>query len=225
MTNPSSDTLLRLLHVADTAFPTGAFTQSWGLEALSRSGAVTRKTLNAFISAQLHNRWALQDRVFVAQAHAAHDDLDALIGLDREMDALIWSETARRASRTTGSGLLSAHTSLSETGLYAYSDALRRDKALGHLPIVEGLVHGAAGVDLRQTLAVSALGLVQRLVSAAIRLNLIGAVSAQTLIRDLRPGIAALASEIPPQHPSAFSPIADIGMMRHDRALGALFAS
>lgn len=214
----------RALLVADTAFPTGAFGFSWGLEELSRAGLVTRQTLPAFTEAQLRGRWADIDRPIAAAAHAARD-VAALCVLDREAEALTWPIAAREGARRAGAGLLAAHRNIGTPGLDAYGTALAEGKALGHIAVVEGLVHRAGGLSRDEALTLSGMGMISRLLSAAVRLNLVGAISAQRIAAGLTGAVAELAAQQVSQPPGAFNPLADIAMMRHGQTHGALFSN
>ena len=75
---------LRLLQLADSAFPTGAYAFSDGLETLTVRGEVrTAADLSAFLCGQLSHGWGQQDAPACALAwKAAPDelsDLDALL--------------------------------------------------------------------------------------------------------------------------------------------------
>ena len=61
--------LNQLLQISDSAFPTGAFAYSSGLEAVARAGRFTSlQTLEAYVEAQLLQA-AAYDLAFVAAAH------------------------------------------------------------------------------------------------------------------------------------------------------------
>ena len=56
--------LLRILQEGDSFFPSGSVSFSWGLETLSSDGMITNEAaVEAFLTAQLRNRWANFDRI------------------------------------------------------------------------------------------------------------------------------------------------------------------
>jgi urease accessory protein len=100
------------------------------------------------------------------------------------------------------------------------------DGAPGHLAVVQGLVWRGLGLSVESAEALAAWGLVWALVSAAIRLDVIGHVAAQTLLTRLRPRIAALLGAPPPVAPlHSFTPLADIAGAPHPRREVRLFAN
>ena len=91
---------------------------------------------------------------------------------------------------------------------------------------MQGLVWRGVGLSVVSAEALAAWGLVWSLVSAAIRLDVIGHVAAQALLTRLRPRIAALLAAPPPVAPlHAFTPLADIAVARHARRDVRLFAN
>lgn len=58
--------LLRALHFADSAFPSGGFAFSWGLETLLAEGRADGRNLRGWIAAELRGRWHQFDRVALA---------------------------------------------------------------------------------------------------------------------------------------------------------------
>ena len=73
--------LLRLLQLADSAFPAGAYAFSDGLETLVQRGEVrSADDLHAFLRGQLQQGWGLCDAPACALAWAGHDT-DELLDL------------------------------------------------------------------------------------------------------------------------------------------------
>ncbi|MEQ9638772.1 MAG: urease accessory UreF family protein [Alphaproteobacteria bacterium] len=216
MTDASA--LATALQVADSQFPGGGFAFSWGLESLWREGQVERIHIGAFLSAQLHGRWASFDRAVVADAHGA--SLDHCAALDGMIEAMSWSAPLRDGSRRAGHAMLAAHARLGTPDAAEY----RARKPDGHLPVVQGLVYAGLGLDRTEALTVSGMTFLNALASAAVRLNIVGALTVQGDVARLRHTVAALAMAEPPQQPRNFAPMADVAMSRHTSG-GALFAN
>src|SRR5919108_5122323 len=87
---PTDQAFLRLLQLTDTAFPTGAFAHSFGLETYVARGAVdTAATLEAFIANTLLHAVAPGDGVAChAAAHAGTDWECVVQQLDRRLTAM-----------------------------------------------------------------------------------------------------------------------------------------
>ncbi|MEM6439806.1 MAG: urease accessory UreF family protein [Pseudomonadota bacterium] len=203
--------LFAALQAADSAFPSGSFAYSWGLEAGLADGLVARKTFPAWLETELLDRWSLWDRPAVAAAFLAEDPAAE----DHALDALFWAEPLRRRSAEAGQAFLSGAARLGDPVAKALRDAALAGETPGHLPIAQGAVFSSFGLTLPLALAASAHAAAQSLASAAVRLSLIGALDAQKHLAALRPALAEAA--VPPdprQKPAAFSPLAEIAQLR-----------
>lgn len=191
--------LLSALQFGDSAFPSGGFAFSWGLETALRDGRVGRAGLSGWIEAELLDRWARFDRVALAGAWEGDP------AWTETVDAAFWSEATRLHSLEAGAALL---TSARRIGLAPLPPA-------AHLPLAQAAALRAAGLSLAEALAVSAHQAAQGLASAAVRLNVVGAVAVQGLLRSLRPALEAAAAPPAPGTPLAsFAPLSDIAMLR-----------
>ncbi|MFN3260746.1 MAG: urease accessory protein UreF [Pikeienuella sp.] len=191
--------LLSALQFGDSAFPSGGFAFSWGLETALRDGRVGRDDLSGWIEAELLGRWARFDRVALAGAWEADPDWAEIV------DAALWSEAMRLRSLEAGAALL---TSARRMGLEPLP-------AAAHLPLAQAAAYRAAGLTLEEALSVSAHQAAQGLASAAVRLNVVGAVAVQGLLRTLRPALERAAAAPAPGTPlSSFAPLSDIAMLR-----------
>jgi urease accessory protein len=95
------------LQIADSAFPTGAFAYSSGLEALARAGRFPDvAALEACFDAHLRQAGGF-DLAYVAAAHAAADAAE-FEALGREWDATFWNHAIRTASLRQARALLDA---------------------------------------------------------------------------------------------------------------------
>jgi urease accessory protein len=178
------------------------------------------------IAEQISGRWASCDRAFIAAAHGA-TDLDELGSLDRRLDAMTLPRELREGSRRNGAALLRVHAELGTPGAPEYRALVRADDAPGHLPIVQGLAFAGVGLGQREALAVASHGFAVGLLAAALRLGLIGHVAAQAALRRLHGIIAeALGAPLPaPEDAYAFTPVAEVAVMRHEVSAGRLFAN
>jgi len=170
-------------------------------------------------------RWAPFDRVALRRAFEAGSDLEGVAALDREVEASTLVAGLREGSRRAGRALLGVHVRLATAGAAEYR-ARVDGGAPGHLTVVQGLVWRGLGLPVESAEALAAWGFAWALVSAAIRLDVIGHVAAQTLLTRLRPRIAALLGAPPPVAPlHSFTPLADIAVARHPRREVRLFAN
>lgn len=218
-----SDTaLLTLLQLCDTAFPSGAFAFSGGLEALVGEGRVQGAAqVGDFLTDEVLPRWAGFDRVFLRRAHAARD-LEEIAGIDADCELHCTVESLASASRRTGRAALSTHTRLGTPGCAALLAQVRAGQTPGHAAVVQGLAGNGLGLAPLEAGTLHALALAT--LSAAVRLGALGAMQAQQILAAARPAMAALLAARPPAVPFTFSPRADIAAMRHGQTPLRLFA-
>ncbi|KAJ3196098.1 hypothetical protein HK101_010119 [Irineochytrium annulatum] len=211
--SPASDLWLELL-LADSALPTGGFVASGGLEAASQSRVHLDPrrdptSLQRFILSSVH-ALAASHLPYASESHACARDhagepakaLGAIVKLDGSMDALVGgNHVARRASRAQGS----AYVSLLEKGFLeerpewagligAFRREIRNGRTPGHLAIAFGLVCGCLGVSIDKMRYLLLFQHARALVSAAVRLNLLGPYAGQRTLLALRPNVEAILS-------------------------------
>ena len=213
-----ADTLsmLTALQFADSAFPSGGFAFSWGLEGLAADGLVeTAADVNEIAVEQLTYRWNSMDRVLLHRAYAAAD-VGALVAVDLQAEAATPSAQMRAGSRRAGRALLGTSARLGHAAARTYRDASHANARLGHLPVVQGVVFKAAGLSLPMAELVSGSSLISGLASAAVRLGLIGHIDAQQIAITVRPILTRLLEDevADGQRLSSFTPLTDIAVSR-----------
>ena len=223
-----STPLLTALQHGDSFFPSGSVSFSWGLETLCAEGLVSNEAdVARFVSSQLSHRWATCDRPALVAVHRTGGDLDGVARIDAELESLALPRELREGSRRAGGALLNAHERLETPWAGEYRRMVKTGAASGHLPIVQGLVWSAVGLTHHEAAAVSAHALCVGLLGAALRLGIIGHVASQRILRDMQPEMARLlALPVPPPSDfAAYTPAADIAVMRHETAEVRLFAN
>lgn len=223
-----AEILLATLQNADSFFPGGGIAFSWGMEALITDRQVQGgEELAACIAGQLEQRWAVCDRPALVAAFRADAQMDRVAGIDRELEALTLAAELREGSKRAGTALLTVHERIGTPGAADYRTALRSGRALGHLPVVQGVVWRGAGMDEAASQAASAHTFCVALVGAALRLGAIGHLEGQSILLGLRAGIAGLiAAPVPPVDAMyACTPAAEIAAMRHEVQSSRLFAN
>ncbi|MET4279642.1 MULTISPECIES: urease accessory UreF family protein [unclassified Bradyrhizobium] len=214
---------LALLQLGDSAYPAGGFAFSWGLEGLAADGMLAnRSELDRIIADQLTRRWGSMDRILLRQAFYARD-CQAIAGVDLLAEAGTPSAEMREGSRRAGRALLGLWGKLNGPLSVAYRGLVSSDARLGHLPVVQAVVSRDAEFSLDAAELVSGWTLVTGLVSAAVRLGIVGHVEAQRSQTAARGLLAELLAEAPPPDalPASFTPFIDIavsrGRLRHIR--------
>jgi urease accessory protein len=176
--------LSTLLQIADSAFPTGAFAYSSGLEALARAGRFpTLTTLESYLDAHVRQAVAF-DLAFVA---AAHGDGDARTFnmLCAEWDATQWNTPMRTASLRQARALIDV---LCETfsadggqALHALRDDTERAGGNLHFAPALGRALAVIGATREQACTLYLHGIIRDQAAAAVRLGIVGPRAAQVL--------------------------------------------
>jgi urease accessory protein len=227
-----SSRLLSLLHFGDTAFPTGGYAHSFGLEAYCQAGIVAdRAGLTRFLVGQLVGSAAPCDATAAVGALRAMQagDLDGCRRLDETVEAMKPVREFREGSRQIGRQTLRVSASLTgDARLVTYLDEVNAAQAPGHHAPVLGMAGGVlgwSGLDVATAFLYSTTAL---LVGAALRLLPLGQLEGQRVLWELHPLIDRLAREAAERDPAdlaSFTPGLDIRGMLHERLEARLFRS
>jgi urease accessory protein len=220
--------LLAALQHADTVFPSGAVSFSWGLEALYNRGIVTDSDmLSAFAAAHIKGRWANLDRVMMVHAHRARGDLQRICELDALTEAQSLSAEQRLGSSRMGDAFLRTHQKLGTPLAKDYAGLIRQGQAYGHIAVVQGLIWGQLGFEPLQIQAMAAHGICTGLMSAGVRLSIIGHVDAQAIHAGLLPVIASIIEQpvCCAEEAYSFIPQIEIASMNHETDEMRLFVN
>lgn len=166
------------LQLVDSAFPAGGFAHSNGLEAAVafREGIAIEQHLSELIAQA--GRTALP---FVREACA---EAERLAELDVLFDATTTSHVVNRASRAQGRALVSAAGRIWTTheGVQRIASYAQQEPAppLHHAPVL-GAIFGALGQGPDAAMAGYLHGVMRGVLSAAVRLGVVGPLEAQRL--------------------------------------------
>ena len=176
------------------AFPVGAFAYSHGLERAAEQGSVKdRATLTAWIGDLLALGSARNDLIVLAAAwRASGAGEEARLAETAEL-ALALQTSAERRLEAVGQG----EAFIAAIRASWPCDAVERLKAVwtGEVayPVAVGVAAAGHDLALAATLEAYALAFASNLVSAALRLSLIGHTDGQRVLADLLPTIASTA--------------------------------
>lgn len=225
MSCPEGAVLLIGLQLSDSAFPTGGFAFSSGLEALVGEEIVSSEgDLAVVMHEELVHRWNTMDRVLLARAWDAPAPAERLV-VDLAAEVRSVNHVLRRGSRRAGSALLSSFSRLGYADAIDYYELVRSSAAPGHLPVAQAVGYRAAGLDLAMAQMVSGWSMLAGLANAAVRIGVVGHLGAQRALNQLRPVLAAKLVDPTPSDLSAFNPLADIAAARVIAGRTRMFAT
>jgi urease accessory protein len=208
-----------LLQLADSAFPTGGFAHSAGLEAAAQLGPVE---LHHF-ARDLVLATATGSLPIVRAACGA--DPARLAELDAFTAATLWSHVAARASRAQGRAWIDvAARAFGQPPIVELRRRVVAGEQPGHLAPMFGAVATASGIARDEAAAVFLHLTVRGLLSAAVRLGLAGPTEAQALHARLAPVLDdALARDLAVEDVAQTSPLLELVQAGQDRLYSRLF--
>ena len=225
---------LRLLHLADSAFPIGTLAHSFGLETLVSAEILKASDLSGFLHGYLQETGMLEavacrEAFQLARAGAQKFSAVRWFEINDCLSALNPARESRAASALLGRNFLQAALGLDDFPLCR--EALQASfKAMGliHHAAAFGLV--SATFDFDETSAILAYlhQMTAGMVSACQRLLPIGQNEALRILWNLKPAIAAtseLSAAFTIETVNCFTPLLDWGAMEHTALRTRLFVS
>ena len=219
-----NDPILWLLQANDTAYPSGSYAHSFGLEELVESGVVsTPLHLENFIAHQVIPALLTFEIPHFVKAHQAaiNSDTITLLKIDQELDAWRIPHELRDASRRIGSQRLDLLNQLKPTPLIS---KIRTEAPRCHHLVVTALELSALPIE--QAARAFAFQAIASLTAASMKLMRIGQTAVQKIARK---SLASLGEKI--DHSLSqpadgwFNPLLEIASLRHARAHSRLFIS
>lgn len=220
---------LPLLIWLSPSFPVGAFAYSHGLEWAHEAGDVTdRASLEAWLRDLIDHGAARNDAILLACAFraAAAGDGDALAAI-AELALALATSAERRLEATTQGDAFAA--TIARTWPCPAMDLLPQAwPGPVAYPVALGVAAAGHGVPLGETLPAFGLGFVSNLVSAAIRLGIVGQTDGQRVLAALVPAVRNLAAfavnaTLDDLGSAAFR--SDLAALRHEIQYTRLFRS
>lgn len=237
----SPSTFLASLQLADSAFPSGRYTLSHGLESFVQCGRVTATSgvagLGSLLTDQLEHAVGPTDAVALAWAHRAvydtsgPDDYDEQLAghVDRRLSSAKLSQEMREASSRTGRAVIGTVLgSFAGPALTAYAKLVRQGAVPGNGAVVMGLLTAELDVPMIHAVVTELYGFAAGWLNAAVRLGVTDHRIAQTVLRRCgatvdRVAQRACATELDDM--ASCTPLAEVMSMRHEQAALRLFMS
>lgn len=164
-----------LWQLADSAFPTGGFAHSVGLEAAWQQGEVrNRDELREWLSASLQQL----ARAALPFVNAAHAEPERLSAFDRLCDAFTSNHVANRASRLQGKALLLAVQRVFKSSVCHPQSGIA-SPPFAHLAPAFGAVTRELSVPPLEAVRLFVFMHLRTTIAAAVRLNIVGPMEGQ----------------------------------------------
>jgi urease accessory protein len=215
-----------IFQIVDSAFPTGGFAHSAGLEAAVQLGEITDGPgLQRFIraSAWQNGHGALP---FLTRGFDAPEDLGAT---DALCDAFLTGSIANRASRTQGRAFIGTCARIFDHEPILRLDSLARDRLLSaHFAPLFGATLRALNVGRKDAQSVYLHLALRGLTSAAIRLGVVGPHEAQRIAHAHAPTLDAVleaCADLSLDNIAQPAPLLELMGQTHDRLYSKLFQS
>jgi urease accessory protein len=210
--------------VVDSAFPTGTFAHSWGLEAAWQQGEVADiAALRAFLDASIRQT----AHASIPLVNAAYRAPERLASLDALADAFLINAVANNASRVQGRTLLATVNRIWPSA--AISDVhVRSAGTCAHVAPLTGAVFHAIGLPLPTAQRVVLYAAARGVISAAVRLGIAGSYEAQRLLFEcglLLDRAAARCTDMSDADLAQTEPLIDLLQSAHARLYSRLFQS
>jgi urease accessory protein len=217
---------LTLWQLADSGLPSGGFVHSGGLEAAVQMGEVAdRDGLARFVAEIV----AQAGRGALPLVTAAHGGTGALDDLDALAEAFLVNPVANRASRAQGRAFLeTCAATFPHPGLRALREDVRRRRLCAHHAPIFGAAAGALGIDRVQAQRLFLVLTSRGVLTAAVRLGLVGVYDAQRLQYAAGPLIERTrerCADLGPLDIAQTAPLADLYQSTQDRLYSRLFQS
>jgi urease accessory protein len=210
--------------IVDSAFPTGAFAHSCGLESAWQHGEV--EDLDA-LGRFLQSSVLQAGHATLPLLNSAHRHPERLVALDELADAFLVNTVANRASRIQGRSLVATAARIwPSDGLAALST--QSSSTCAHVAPLSGATFRALGLPLPAAQKVALFGAARAVLAAAVRLGFAGTFEAQRIQHQSMwwlEEVAQRCGDLTADDLAQTAPVIDILQGGHDRLYSRLFQS
>nr|XP_054763217.1 uncharacterized protein LOC129269746 [Lytechinus pictus] len=221
--------LISILHIADSGFPTGAFSHSVGFEAAMKQGHIyDQQSFKNFIVGAMENAGSFS-LPFVRAGYEMSENMTAIISLDRYCDACITNHVASRASSQQGRSLiLTSSETFPDQRIKNLMNSISEPGMKGHQALMFGCLCAYLDIPVRDCLEVFIFNILKILCVSVVKLGHIGPLQAQRIQYEHQKNIANIVDRNLDRgvEESCISfPLADIFQNTHDTLFSRLFCS
>lgn len=227
--DPKTLAVMHMLQFTDSTFPVGTFSFSNGLETAAFENMVhDAATLRDFVWSQaVQSAWS--DGVAAIQAHRAclKGDYEAVAEADRTLMLFKMNDEARLMLRRMGKKFAELASRLFDNPLITHWLADIKSEAVpGTFPVAQGLAYAAAGVGEREMFCACQYGVMNMVLSAALRCVKVSHYDTQAILFELAGRTGSLydeAAQMGLMDMNAFFPQLDILASLHEKGNMRMF--
>lgn len=228
MSTPT-ESIMHLLQFTDSTFPVGTFSFSNGLETAAYEGIVTdAPTLREFVESQARQA-AFTDGVAAIHAHRCYlsGDYDGIVEADRMLLRYKMNAEARLMLQRMGKKLAELASGLFDSPIIkTWLEGINSGEVPGTFPVGQGLAYAAAGVSEKDLFCAHQYGVINMVLSAALRIVRVSHYDTQKILFDLASRIEKFyeeASRMELKEMNAFFPQLDIIASLHEKGNMRMF--
>lgn len=221
--------IMRLLQFTDSTFPVGTFSFSNGLETAGFENIVHDKsTLQSFVESQSWQA-AFTDGIAALAAHRAFlaGDYDKILEADNTLILCKMNDESRQMLKRMGKKLGELSIRLFDTDIAKrWLDDIKEGKTPGTYPVAQGIAFAAAGISEEDLFCSHQYGVVNMVLSAALRCIRVSHYDAQEILYEMSSKVKDLyesvkVMDIHEMH--AFFPELDILASLHEKGNMRMF--
>lgn len=218
-----------LLHLSDSALPTGAFAHSFGFETYMDADRITNAEefqdwLQVLLDVQLTSADALGIRLFYGDPTE-----QTLFRLDERLFAGTPAREVREANARMGTRLSEIIEETYRTPLNSrYLELIKARELSGHPALAMAIAAWDAGIEVDRTIAAHLMATVTSLIQNAVRGIPLGQMAGQRVLFHMRQSIedaVARSAQLTPDDLCTGDPGLDISQMIHETQRARLFMS
>lgn len=223
---------LSLFQLCDSNFPTGSFSQSFGLETYIQKDLVEdapsfSKWLHVYLHEQLTHADGLAVRIVYDALEA--ESLEKVWEMDRLLTVQNLARETREGTQRMGESMLNIAEAIYDIPLLAiYKEKIKQKKAFGHPAIVFTIVGHELQVDKATTILYYLYSTIVGLVQNAVRAIPLGQTAGQKLLHTFQAELNKATETVMKLEASEFgvlSPGIELSQMQHERVGIRIFSS
>ncbi|MFP8641837.1 urease accessory protein UreF [Priestia aryabhattai] len=227
-----TNSLLSLIQLCDSNFPSGAFSHSFGFETYIQRNQIYntetfQEALRTYLDVQLTYTDGLACRL--AYEYAAHDQFNEIMRIDHELYALALSKETREGTRRVGQRMLKLCLELFQGSyLEKYMSEVKAKKAYGHPAVVFALASLQLNITKEEAILSHLYASISSLIQNAVRGIPIGQTDGQKTLVLFQPLLQHALQHILQADQEEFGAVApglEIAQMQHEQLHVRLFMS